>query len=38
VLGKAAFLLLGEDEPSVRDDVVLTLRAFDRLRVEPLLG
>jgi hypothetical protein len=38
VLGEAAFLLLREDEPSVRDDVVLALRAFDRLRVETLLA
>jgi hypothetical protein len=38
VLGKPPFLLLGEDEAPVGDDVVLTFRAFDRERVEAFLG
>jgi hypothetical protein len=38
VLGEAALLLLGEEEAPVRDDVVLALLPFDRLRVETLLG
>jgi hypothetical protein len=33
VLGEATLGLLREDEPSVCDDVVLALRALDRLRV-----
>jgi hypothetical protein len=37
VLGKAAFLLLRENEPTVGDHVVLALRSFERLGVEALL-
>jgi len=37
VLGEAAFLLLREDEPLVRDDVVLALRALEGLGIEALL-
>jgi hypothetical protein len=37
VLGEAALLLLREDEPSVRDDVVLALRALEGLGIEALL-
>jgi hypothetical protein len=35
VLGEATLGLLREDEPPVRDHVVLALRALDRLRVVP---
>src|SRR5262249_45906239 len=38
MLGEAAFGLLRKDEPPIRNDVVLALRAFDRLRVVPLIG
>jgi hypothetical protein len=38
VLGPATRLLLGEDEPSVREDVVLALGAFESDGVETLLG
>ena len=37
MLGEASLGLLGEDQPSVRDHVVLALRPLDRLRVEALL-
>ena len=37
-LGKAALLLLREDEPPVRDHVVLTLGALERLGIEALLA
>src|SRR5262249_56917325 len=37
MLGEAAFGLLRKDEPPIRNDVVLALRAFDRLRVVPLI-
>ena len=37
MLGKASLLLFREDEPAVGDDVVLALRAFERLRLEPLV-
>ena len=37
VLGEASLGLLREDEPPVGAHVVLALRAFDRLRVEPSL-
>jgi hypothetical protein len=37
VLGKPAFLLLRENEPPVRDHVVLALRSCERLRIEALL-
>jgi hypothetical protein len=37
VLGEAALLLLREDEPPVRDDVVLALRALEGLGIEALL-
>ena len=38
VLGEAALLLLREDEPPVRDDVVLALRALEGLGIEALVG
>jgi hypothetical protein len=38
VLGEAALVLLREDEPPLRDYVVLALRALDRLRVVALVG
>jgi len=37
VLGEAALLLLREDEPPVRDDVVLALPALEGLGIEALL-
>ena len=37
MLGEASFGLLREDEPPVRDHVVLALLALDRVSVETLL-
>jgi hypothetical protein len=38
VLGEAPLSLFGEDEPPVRDHVVLALRTLDRLRVVAAVG
>ena len=38
MLGEASFGLLREDEPPVRDHVVLALRTLDRLRVVAAVG
>ena len=38
MLGEAPLSLFGEDEPPVRDHVVLALRTLDRLRVVAAVG